>query len=80
MLAWIDSAERKYDEIERLLGEKTAIKFKETYDELKYEVGDASSGDANVTVPVKINGQDTPMTFIKLGGKWRIEKFDFPII
>lgn len=80
MLAWIDSAERKYDEIERLLGEKTAIKLKETYDELKYEVGDASSGDANVTVPVKINGQDTPMTLIKLGGKWRIEKFDFPII
>ena len=80
MFAWIDSAERKYDEIERLLGEKAAIKLKETYDELKYEVGDASSGDANVTVPVKINGQDTPMTLIKLGGKWRIEKFDFPII
>ena len=33
-----------------------------------------------MTVPIKINGQDTPMTFIKLGGKWRIEKFDFPII
>jgi hypothetical protein len=29
---------------------------------------------------VKINGQSTPMTLIKTGGKWRVEKFDFPII
>ena len=44
------------------------------------EVEEAVGGDAKVTVPIKINGQDTPMTFIKLGDKWRIEKFDFPII
>ena len=44
------------------------------------EVGEAAGGDAKVTVPIKINGQDTPMTLIKLGDKWRIEKFDFPII
>ena len=80
MIQWVDAAERKYDEIARLLGEKTAVKFKETYDELKYELGDVPDGDAKVIVPVKINGQDTPMTLIKLGGKWRIEKFDFPII
>ena len=80
MFQWIDAAERKYDEIARLLGENTASKFMETYDELKYEIGDAGSSDAKVTVPIKINGQDTPMTLIKLGGKWRIEKFDFPII
>ena len=80
MIQWIDGAERKYDEIARLLGEKKASKFKETYDELKYEIGDADGGDAKVMVPIKINGQDTPMTLIKLGGKWRIEKFDFPII
>ncbi len=80
MIQWVDAAERKYDEIARLLGEKTAVKFKETYDELKYELGDVPDGDAKVVVPVKINGQDTPMTLIKLGGKWRIEKFDFPII
>ena len=80
MIQWIDGAERKYDEIARLLGEKKAKKFKETYDELKYEIGDADDGDSKVTVPIKINGQDTPMTLIKLGGKWRIEKFDFPII
>lgn len=80
MIQWIDGAERKYDEIARLLGEKKASKFKETYDELKYEIGDADGGDAKATVPIKINGQDTPMTLIKLGGKWRIEKFDFPII
>ena len=80
MLQWIDGAERKYDEIARLLGEKTAVKFKETYDELKYELGGVPDGDTKVIVPVKINGQDTPMTLIKLGGKWRIEKFDFPII
>ena len=80
MIQWIDRAERKYDEIARLLGEKKSVKFKETYDELKYEIGDADGGDAKVTVPIKINGQDTPMTLIKLGGKWRIEKFDFPII
>lgn len=80
MIQWIDGAERKYDEIARLLGEKKAAKFMETYDELKYEIGDADGGDAKVTVPIKINGQDTPMFIIKLGGKWRIEKFDFPII
>ena len=80
MIQWIDGAERKYDEIARLLGEKTAVKFRETYDELKYELGDVPDGDAKVIVPVKINGQNTPMTLIKLGGKWRIEKFDFPII
>lgn len=80
MLQWIDGAERKYDEIARLLGEKVASKLRETYDELKYELGDVPDGDAKVIVPVKINGQDTPMTLIKLGGKWRIEKFDFPII
>ena len=80
MIQWIDAAERKYDEIARLLGENTASKFMETYDELKYEIGDAGSSDAKVTVPIEINGQDTPMTLIKLGGKWRIEKFDFPII
>ena len=80
MIQWIDAAERKYDEIARLLGEKTAVKFKETYDELKYELGDVPDGDTKVIVPVKINGQDTPMTLIRLGGKWRIEKFDFPII
>ena len=80
MIQWIDGAERKYDEISRLLGEKKASKFKETYDELEYEIGDADGGEAKVTVPIKINGQDTPMTLIKLGGKWRIEKFDFPII
>jgi len=80
MIQWIDGAERKYDEFARLLGEKKATKFKETYDELEYEIGDAADGDAKVTVPIKINGQDTPMTLIKLGGKWRIEKFDFPII
>lgn len=80
MIQWIDAAERKYDEIARLIGENTASKFKETYDELKYELGDVPDGDAKVIVPVKINGQDTPMTLIKLGGKWRIEKFDFPII
>lgn len=80
MIQWIDGAERKYDEIAKLLGEKKAKKFRNTYDDLKYEIGDAVGGDAKVTVPVKINGQSTPMTLISLGGKWRIEKFDFPII
>lgn len=80
MIQWIDRAERKYDEIAKLLGEKKAKKFKGTYDDLKYEIGDVVGGDAKVTVPVKINGQSTPITLIKLGDKWRIEKFDFPII
>ena len=80
MISWIDRAERKYDEVAKLLGEKKATKLKETYDDLKYEIGDVPSDGDKVTVSVKINGQDTPMTLIKLGGKWRIEKFDFPII
>ena len=80
MIQWIDDAERKYEEIAKLLGEKKAKKFKDTYDDLKYEIGEAAGGDAKVTVPIKINGQSTPMTLISIGGKWRIEKFDFPII
>lgn len=80
MIQWIDGAERKYEEIAKLLGEKKAKKFKDTYDDLKYEIGEAAGGDAKVTVPIKINGQSTPMTLISVGGKWRIEKFDFPII
>ena len=80
MIQWIDGAERKYEEIAKLLGEKKAKKFKGTYDDLKYEIGDAAGGDAKVTVPIKINGQSTPMTLISVGGKWRIETFDFPII
>ncbi len=80
MIQWIDGAERKYEEIAKLLGEKKAKKFKGTYDDLKYEIGEAAGGDAKVTVPIKINGQSTPMTLISVGGKWRIEKFDFPII
>ena len=80
MITWIDRAERKYDEVERLLGEKKAKKLKNVYDDLKYEMGDVPDGGDKVTVSVKINGQDTPMTLIKLGGRWRIEKFDFPIL
>ena len=80
MLAWIDVAERKYDEIAKLLGEKKAKKFKATYDDLKCEIGDVAADGEKVTVPVKINGQSTPMTLMKVGGKWRVEKFDFPII
>ena len=80
MITWIDRAERKYDEVERLLGEKKAKKLKNAYDDLKYEMGDVPDGGDKVTVQVKINGQDTPMTLIKLGGKWRVEKFDFPIL
>ena len=80
MIQWIDCAERKYDEIARLLGKKKAAKFTDTYDDLKYEMGEVPADGEKITVSVKINGQDTPMTLIKLGGKWRIEKFDFPII
>ena len=35
---------------------------------------------AEVAIQLKINGQDTPMTLIKQGENWRIEKFEFPII
>ena len=80
MIQWIDRAERKYSEIARLLGKKKAAKFTDTYDDLKYEMGEVPADGEKITVSVKINGQDTPMTLIKLGGKWRIEKFDFPII
>ena len=71
MIQWVDATERKYDEIARLIGEKTAVKFKETYDELKYELGDVPDGDAKVIVPVKINGQDTPIKVYLKGDKVR---------
>ena len=82
MIRWIDRAERRYDEIAKMFGEKKAAKIKKTYDNLKYEIGESSvgSGDAKTTVPVKINGQNTPMTLIKINDEWRIEKFNFPII
>lgn len=80
MIQWIDRAERKYAEVSRLLGEKKADKFKAAYDDLKYEVGDVNGEGDRVTASVKVNGQYTPMKLIKLGGKWRIEKFDFPIL
>ena len=81
MIQWIDRAERRYDEIAKLLGKKKAKKVQKAYDKLKYEIGEVgSSDDAKVVVPVKINGQNTPMTLIKRGENWRIEKFDFPII
>lgn len=47
---------------------------------IQYECGDATVDGDKATVPIKINGQNTPMTLIKVDGKWRIEKFDFPII
>lgn len=80
MVERIDRAEEKYAEVAVLLGEKTAKKLKNTYDDLKYECGDAKADGEKATVEIKINGQSTPMTLIKEGGKWRIEKFDFPII
>ena len=80
MIQWFDRAERRYDEIAKMFGEKKARKIKETYDDLKYEIGDVTVGEAKVTVPVKINGQVTPMTLIKMSEKWRVEKFDFPIL
>ena len=47
---------------------------------IQYECGDATVDGDKATVQIKINGQSTPMTLIKVDGKWRIEKFDFPII
>lgn len=80
MVRWLDRAEAKYAEVAQLLGEKTAKKMKNTYDDLKYECGDATVDGDKATVQIKINGQSTPMTLIKVDGKWRIEKFNFPII
>lgn len=80
MIQWIDCAERKYDEVAKLLGEKKAKSLKETYDNVKYEIGDVADNNAEVTVPVKINGQVTPMTLVKQGENWFVEKFEFPIL
>lgn len=80
MALWLDRAEAKYAEVASLLGEKTAKKMRNTYDDLKYECGDVKIDGEKATVQIKINGQITPMTLIKVDGKWRIEKFDFPII
>lgn len=77
---WLDQADGKYAEVTISLGEKPATKMKETYDELKYELGDVKVEGEKATVPLKINGQDTPIMLIKVKGKWRIEKFAFPII
>ena len=80
MVQWLDRAETKYEEVARLLGEKMAKKMKNTYDVLKYECGSTKVGGEKATVQIKINGECTPMTLIKVDGKWRVEKFDFPII
>ena len=80
MLQIIDKAERKYDEISRLFDAKKPKKFKSTYDDLNLEIGKIILEGDKVTVPIKINGQSTPMTLIRVSDKWRVEKFDFPII
>ena len=77
---WLDQAEGKYAEVTISLGEKVATKMKETYDELKYELGDVKVEGEKATVQLKINGQETPITLIEVDGEWRIEKFAFPII
>lgn len=77
---WLDRADGKYAEVLISLGEKVATKMKEAYDELKYELGDVKVEEEKATVHLKINGQDTPIMLIKVKGKWRIEKFAFPII
>ena len=77
---WLDQADGKYAEVLMSLGEKSATKMREAYDELKYELGDVKVEEEKATVQLKINGQDTPIMLIKVKGKWRIEKFAFPII
>ena len=79
-LQWLDQADGKYAEVTISLGEKLATKMKETYDELKYELGDVKVEGEKAPVQLKINGQDTPIMLIKVNGKWRIERFSFPII
>lgn len=80
MVQWLDQAEGKYAEVTISLGEKAATKLKKAYDELKYDLGDAKEEGERATVALKINGQDTPIILIKVKGKWRIERFLFPII
>ena len=77
---WLDQADGKYAEVLMSLGEKSATKMREAYDELKYELGDVKVEEEKAIVPLKINGQDTPIMLIKVNGKWRIERFSFPII
>lgn len=77
---WLDQADGKYAEVLMSLGEKSATKMREAYDELKYELGDVKVEEEKATVQLKINGQNTPIMLIKVKGKWRIEKFAFPII
>ena len=80
MVQWLDQAEGKYAEVMISLGEKAATKLKKAYDELKYDLGDVKEEGERATVALKINGQDTPIILIKVKGKWRIERFLFPII
>ena len=80
MVQWLDQAEGKYSEVMISLGEKAATKLKKAYDELKYDLGDVKEEGERATVALKINGQDTPIILIKVKGKWRIERFLFPII
>ena len=80
MVQWLDQAEGKYAEVMISLGEKAATKLKKAYDELKYDLGDVKEEGERATVALKITGQDTPIILIKVKGKWRIERFLFPII
>ena len=80
MVQWLDQAEGKYAVVMISLGEKAATKLKKAYDELKYDLGDVKEEGERATVALKINGQDTPIILIKVKGKWRIERFLFPII
>lgn len=80
MFQWLSQADVKYRDVASVLGEKMAEKLKDTYDELKYEVGKTNIDKDKATVQVKINGQDTPMVLVRINGEWRVETFMFPIL
>lgn len=60
-----DAANEKVDEFKKELANK------------KYEIGQAVIDGETATVPVKIDGEDKPISLIKVDGVWKVDEFDF---
>lgn len=51
--------------------------FKKEFSSKKYEIGGAVINGDKATVPVKIDGKNTPIKLVKNDGSWKVEEFNF---
>ncbi|GEM_PF-2244603 len=52
-------------------------KMEKEFGNKKYELGAAVVNGDKATVPVKIDGKETPIKLVKVDGSWKVEDFNF---